>query len=148
MLDVLLAALVLTPSPAPSASPLPVIALSAPAAQLRVEVASTEEQREYGLMNRTSLPAHTGMIFVFERDAPIEFWMKNTLVPLDMVFVDGKGVVRSIAVNVPSVPLSTPDEKIPRRYGRARFVIELPANEASADGLRPGVRLSGLPLQR
>jgi len=141
----LLAALAASPTPAPSATPLAIVTLSAPSARLRVEVADTEETREYGLMNRTSLPAHTGMLFVFERDEPIDFWMKNTLVPLDMVFIDAKGVVRSVAANVPTVAPSTPDDKIPRRRGRARFVIELPANEAAADGLRPGVRISGLP---
>lgn len=141
----LLAAVAASPTPAPSASPLAVVTLSAPAARLRVEVADTEETREYGLMNRTSLPAHTGMLFVFERDEPIDFWMKNTLVPLDMVFIDAKGVVRSVAANVPTAAPSTPDEKIPRRRGRARFVIELPANEAAPDGLRPGARISGLP---
>ncbi len=135
-----------SPVPSPAISSLPAVTLTAPKAKLRVEVASNEEQREYGLMNRTSLPPHTGMLFVFDRDAPIEFWMKSTLVPLDMIFVSDKGVVRSVSANVPVVPLTTSDDQIPRRSGRGRYVIELPANEASSDGIKSGVHIIGLPL--
>lgn len=120
------------------------VTIRAPKAELHVQVARTIGERENGLMYRTSLPAHTGMIFVFNRDAQVEFWMKDTRIPLDMVFVSDKGVVRSVAANVPVVPLGTPDGNIPRRAGRARYVIELPANEASRDGLKPGVRINGV----
>lgn len=148
MLSFLLTLALNSASPVP-ATPvplaLPIVLLHAPAATLQVEVASTEAQRETGLMDRTTLPEHTGMVFVFDRDAAVEFWMKNTLVPLDMVFVSAKGVVRSVAANVPVVPLDTPDERIPRRDGVARYVIELPANEAAKDGLKRGAKISGLP---
>ena len=138
------------PSPSPVAQPsatpapqhLPTIAVRAPKATLTLQVARTEEQREIGLMSVTQLPPHTGMIFVFDQDGPVEFWMKDTLVPLDMLFVAPDGRVRSIAMNVPVVALDTPDDKIPRRSGSGRFVIELPAGEAEADGLVAGVKLS------
>lgn len=118
--------------------------LHAPHAALRVEIAATESARERGLMDRTVLPPHTGMLFVFPQDGPVEFWMKNTRVALDMVFVGRDGMVRSIAVAVPVVPPQTPDGAIPRRRGRARFVIELPSGEAFRDGLRPGIRIREL----
>ena len=123
---------------------LPSLSVHAPKATLRLEIANTEAQREHGLMDRHVLPAHTGMVFVFEKDQPVEFWMKNTLVPLDMVFVAANGTVRSIAVDVPTVALSTPDDRIPRRAGSAKYVIELPAGEAAKDGIVAGTRLTKL----
>jgi uncharacterized protein len=137
---VLLAAV--APSPAPP-TPAP-ITVHAPKALLTLEVARTEAEREHGLMNRTSLAPHTGMVFVFDQDAPVEFWMKNTLIPLDMVFVGADGVVRDVAVNVPVVPSDTPDDKIPRRDGTALFVLELPAKEAAKDGIVTGTHLQDL----
>lgn len=120
------------------------VTLHAPRASLRVEVAATESSRERGLMDRDVLPAHAGMLFVFPNDGPVEFWMKDTRIPLDMVFVGRDGIVRSIAAAVPVVPARTPDDGIPRRRGRAMFVIELPSGEAARDGLRPGIRIRGL----
>ncbi|MBV8198704.1 MAG: DUF192 domain-containing protein [Candidatus Eremiobacteraeota bacterium] len=123
------------------AATLPTVVLQTPRATLTLEVASTAAQREHGLMNRSNLPAHSGMIFIFRDDAPVEFWMKNTLVPLDMLFVAPDGMVRSVAPNVPVVDPKTPDQSIPRVDGRAKYVIELPAGEAARDGIVSGTRL-------
>src|ERR1700722_594616 len=112
-----------------------------PKANLRWEVARPEAQRERGLMFRHSLPPHTGMIFVFERDEQIAFWMKNTLIPLDMVFIASDGTVRRVFADVPVVPASTPDDRIPQEQSQARYVIELPAGEAAGDGIAAGVKL-------
>jgi uncharacterized membrane protein (UPF0127 family) len=120
------------------------ILVHAPHAVLKLEVARTEAVRERGLMFRTILPAHTGMLFVFDTDAPLAFWMKNTLVPLDMVFVAANGRVRSVAANVPIVPAGVPDAAVPRRFGVAKYVVELPAKEAVRDGIVPGTRLPEL----
>jgi len=119
-----------------------VVVVHAPKADLHLEVARTSKQREYGLMNRTSLPPHTGMIFVFPVDGAVAFWMKNTLVPLDMVFVGTDGTVRLVDANVAVVPPSTPDAQIPLENGSGRYVIELPAGEASQDGIITGTRLN------
>jgi uncharacterized protein len=140
MFDAILAAVVATATPAPSG--LPVILVPAPQATLRLEVARTDPQREHGLMDRTSLPAHTGMLFVFEKDGPVTFWMKDTLVPLDMVFVAADGTVRSIAAKVAPAPLSEPDATIPLEPGVGKYVIELPSGEAARDGIKPGTRLA------
>lgn len=115
--------------------------MSAPSAQLHLEVASTGAQRECGLMYRTSLPEHTGMLFVFAADAPLEFWMKNTLVPLDMVFVAADGTVRTVYANVATVPSTLPDDRIPLEPGVAKYVIELPAREAARDEIFTGTKL-------
>lgn len=136
--------LVLALQSAPLVSTLPTATLHAPRATLTVEIADTEPQREHGLMDRTALPPHTGMVFVFDQDGPVTFWMKDTLVPLDMVFVGANGVVRSVAARVPATKPDTPDDQIPRRPGNAKFVIELPAGEAVADGIRPGVTIKGI----
>ncbi len=120
---------------------LPTIAVHAPRAELTLEVARTPAQREYGLMNRTSVAAHTGMIFVFERDEPVEFWMKQTLVPLDMIFVAADGTVRRVFADVPVVSPALSDDRIPREGGDAKYVIELRAGEAALDGIAAGVKL-------
>jgi hypothetical protein len=117
------------------------VTIHAPRADLTLEVARTEAQREYGLMNRTQVPSHTGMIFVFDADAPIQFWMKNTLVPLDMIFIGSDGTVRRIYANVAVASPATPDEAIPREGGDAKYVIELRAGEAAQDGIVAGLRL-------
>ena len=133
------------PQPVPTPQALHVMSLAAPRAQLRVQVARTEPQRERGLMGVRKLAPHTGMIFVFESDAPIEFWMKDTLIPLDMVFIGADGVVRQVFANVPVVPADTPDSRIPRRDGVAKYVLELPAGEAPLDGFVRGARIAKLP---
>lgn len=130
----------------PSAQHLATVSVHAPKATLTLQVARTDDQRERGLMSVTKLPRHAGMIFVFPQDAMIEFWMKDTLVSLDMVFVAADGKVRSVAAKVPVVPTDTPDEKIPRRSDMAKYVIELPAGEAALDGIVPGSHLSDVTL--
>lgn len=142
---VLITLLAASPQPVPTPQALGVITLHTPNTRLRVQVASTELQRERGLMGVRVLGTHTGMLFVFDNDAPVEFWMKDTLVPLDMVFIGSDGVVRTVAADVPVVALDTPDNRIPRREGMGRYVLELPAHEARQDGLTPGARLYGLP---
>ncbi|HEV3155276.1 MAG TPA: DUF192 domain-containing protein [Candidatus Baltobacteraceae bacterium] len=134
-----------SPSPLPTPQSLPAITVRAPKAVLHVQVARNEEQRERGLMSVTHLPAHTGMLFIFEGDSPVAFWMKDTLLPLDMIFIAQDGTVRKIYANVAVVPPAMPDADIPRESGTAKYVIELPANEAAADGIAPGIRLPSLP---
>ncbi len=72
-------------------------------ARFTVELADTPQERARGLMNRENLPASNGMLFVYERPQRASFWMKDTLIPLDMLFMDRKGRVSRIHEN--AVPL-------------------------------------------
>jgi len=130
-----------TPEPLPTPQSLPAVTIRAPKADLRLQVAKTPVQRERGLMSVTHLPAHSGMVFVFEKDAMVAFWMKDTLIPLDMVFISARGTVRKVFANVPVVSPSLADSRIPLEEALAKYVIELPAGEAAKDGLRSGVCL-------
>jgi uncharacterized membrane protein (UPF0127 family) len=119
--------------------PLPVVPVSGARMPLTLAVASDERSRELGLMCVTRLRAHRGMIFVFDAPEQQEFWMKNTLVPLDMVWVDANGRVTTVAGHVPASTRATPDSEVARRTGFGSYVIELRAGEAEADGIVPGL---------
>jgi hypothetical protein len=137
-------ALILAVTPAPTPQHLPTVTVTAPRAVLTLQVARTQDQHERGLMAYRSLPDHAGMIFVFDTDGPEDFWMKETLIPLDMLFVGADGRVRSIAANVPTVAPDTRDADIPLESGVGKYVIELAAGEAARDGIVVGVRLNGV----
>jgi uncharacterized membrane protein (UPF0127 family) len=132
----------------PPPSPTPVLALrtiGAPRAVLLVAVADDSNARELGLMCVLHLEPQHGMIFVFDKDAKQEFWMKNTLIPLDMVWVRSSGIVDTVAANVPRSTRATPDDAVARRAGFGKYVIELAAGEAAADGIVPGSELKVAP---
>ncbi|MBB4956107.1 uncharacterized membrane protein (UPF0127 family) [Agrobacterium vitis] len=102
---------------------------------LQVEYAMTAEEREQGLMGRTSLKPDEGMIFDFSRTQQAIMWMKNTPLSLDMLFVDEKGVVTHIAKR--TTPYS--EDLIPSE-GLVRYVIELNGGRAEALGIQKGSR--------
>ena len=91
-------------------------------------------------MGVASVPPRQGMLFVFPDAANVKrgFWMKDTIAPLDMVFVRTDGIVTKIAANVPATKPGTPDAKIAHREGVGRYVIELRAGGAKDAGLQPG----------
>jgi uncharacterized protein len=99
----------------------------------RVELADTPDERAKGLMNRRSMPRDRGMLFDFHVDGPVMMWMKNTYIPLDMVFVSRKGVVTNVAAD--AKPMS---EEIISSGGPVYAVIELNAGVANEIGLKPG----------
>ena len=103
-----------------------------------VELAATEAEREKGLMYRKSLPEGQGMLFDFHRDQEVGFWMKNTYIPLDMIFIRGDGRILRIAEN--TEPLS---EKIVPSNGPVRAVLEVIGGTARKLGIVPGDRVAG-----
>ena len=111
-------------------------------AHVRLEVAATEDARSRGLMYRTALADGDGMLFVFAVEEDQQFWMKNTLIPLDMIFIAGDG--RIVGVRANATPLSTVPISIRKP---ARFVIEVPGGWAARRGVAPGqhVELRGVP---
>ena len=102
----------------------------------QVEIADSEMEREYGLMCRRSLAADRGMLFLFAKAAPQMFWMRNTLIPLDIIYIRPDGTVLSIARNVQ--PLS--ERPVPSG-GTTRWVLELRSGRAAEIGLLPGDRV-------
>jgi uncharacterized protein len=101
-----------------------------------VEIAKDDASRARGLMDRRYMPADHGMLFEFDREAPEAFWMKDTYIPLDMIFISGAGVVTNIAAN--AEPLS--ERAIPSGPPCAA-VLELNGGEAARIGLRVGDRV-------
>lgn len=102
----------------------------------QVEIADSEMEREYGLMCRRALAADRGMLFLFPRETPQMFWMRNTLIPLDIIYIGADGRVVSISRNVQ--PL---DESGAPSAGPAKFVLEVAAGRAAQIGLLPGDRV-------
>lgn len=102
----------------------------------QVEVADDDRERQYGLMCRRALAADRGMLFVFPAPRPQRFWMRNTLIPLDIIYIGANGRVVSISRNVR--PL---DESGAPSIAPAQFVLELAAGRAAQIGLLPGDRV-------
>ena len=98
-----------------------------------VEVARTPEEQAMGLMYRNLLAPDRGMIFPFDSPRPASFWMRNTLIPLDMIFVRQDGSIANIAAN--TVPYS---EEPVTSDGPVAAVLEIPGGRAAELGIKPG----------
>jgi uncharacterized membrane protein (UPF0127 family) len=99
----------------------------------KVEVADTEATRDRGLMFRTSLKSDRGMLFDFKQAAGVSFWMRNTLIPLDIIFIAADGHVVSIARN------AVPHDETPIPSGGAVLgVLEMRGGRAAEIGAMPG----------
>jgi uncharacterized membrane protein (UPF0127 family) len=103
-----------------------------------VELATNEAERSRGLMFVKKLPEGQGMLFDFKRDQPVSFWMHNTYIPLDMLFIAGDGRIMHIAEN--AKPLS--DDLIPSQYP-VRAVLEVIGGTAEKLGIKPGDHVTG-----
>ncbi|MFH5800657.1 DUF192 domain-containing protein [Haladaptatus sp. CMAA 1911] len=106
-----------------------------------LEVANSPSEREHGLMHRQSLPRNHGMLFVFDTPRPVAVWMKNTTIPLDIIFVRANGTITNIEHASPE-PNVNDSEK--RRYSAdvpGRYFVEMNRGFANRTGLEPGNKL-------
>ena len=105
-------------------------------ARFNIEVADTDAERAQGLMNRDKLAASSGMLFVYDAPRHASFWMKNTLIPLDMIFVDSAGRVMKVH------PLAEPLDETPIDGGNdVAFVLEIKGGLAKRLGIVAGSQL-------
>ena len=135
----------------------PVAALTAPACStdkaiflggtgpvsVTVEIADDPDERAKGLMFRRVLAPDAGMLFIYEQPQPVSFWMRNTLIPLDMIFIDSRGEVRHVHPNArpldeTSIPGAMVGDPAPARL----MVLEVAGGEAARLGIRPGMVLA------
>ncbi|MEM7599452.1 MAG: DUF192 domain-containing protein [Pseudomonadota bacterium] len=105
-------------------------------AQFTVSVADDNEERSQGLMFVESMAQSAGMFFIYDRPQPARFWMKNTLIPLDMIFVDRTGTVKKVHEN--AEPLS---ERLINGGRDIQYVLEVNGGVAARFGIGPGDQL-------
>ena len=128
---------------APAAdSPMKTTTVKVGAHALRVEVAATDAEREKGLMFRKSMAANDGMLFVFDEAAYHAMWMKNTLIPLSVAFLDRDGVI----LNVLDMEPQTLDSH--QAAGPAIYAIETNKGWYAAHQVKAGDKVAGLPRAR
>ena len=106
--------------------------------KIRLDLVDTPATREIGLMCVTKMPRTYGMMFVFSQDMHLNFWMKNTLVSLDILWLDADKKITVIHERLKKSTVDTPDEEVATAGGRGQFVLELAAGEASRRKLKVG----------
>jgi uncharacterized membrane protein (UPF0127 family) len=109
----------------------------------RVEVVRTDAERQRGLMYREHLDADAGMLFIFERPGPLSFWMRNTFIPLDIIFIGADRRIVGVVEN------AEPRTETSRRVdGDSQYVLEINGGLSARLGLRPGtpVEFRNVPL--
>jgi uncharacterized protein len=125
-------------------SGLPVVSIQLGPKAYQCEIAADDRTRQQGLMNRKSMPEDHGMIFVFGYEQILYFWMRNTLIPLDIIYLNREGKVVAIRQMKPL------DESSVGSREPAQYAIELNAGQAGKCGIQEGdiVRLPQLPEAR
>ncbi len=98
-----------------------------------VEIADTEAAREKGLMFRQSLAPDAGMLFDYHSEQQTAFWMQNTFIPLDMIFIAADGTVKTIHVNARPMDTTGIPSEVP-----VQFVLEIAGGRSVEIGLKPG----------
>jgi uncharacterized membrane protein (UPF0127 family) len=118
------------------------IKISAGMHQIDTQLAMTPIERQIGLMNRPTMPAHEGMLFVFEQPSKQCFWMKNTLLPLTAAFVADDGTIVNLVDMKPQVLDSHCSTK------EVRYVLEMNQGWFAKRGIKAGAKLSGVPFKQ
>lgn len=130
----------LQPAPARAQQPqLPLVRLTAGMQVIRAEVADSFGTRMQGLMQRTSLAPNHGMLFLFDSDDRQCMWMKNTLIPLSVAFIDARGAIINIADMQPQ------SEESHCSARPARYALEMTQGWFRDKGVKPGIRIRGIP---
>jgi uncharacterized protein len=133
------------PAPSPTSSPVPSPVPSRPrvampsGAVYRLELAKTPEEQAQGLMFRESLPERAGMLFLFPEAGVHKFWMKNTMIPLDMIWLDGDGRVLFVSADTPPCRADPCQSYGPD--GPAASVLEIAGGMAKREKVALGERL-------
>jgi uncharacterized membrane protein (UPF0127 family) len=123
-------------APADAVAPTVVVDTGERKVTFRVELARTEPEREKGLMYRDHLAPDAGMLFLFERPSVQTFWMKNTLIPLDMIFIDPGHAIVGVVANAQPLTLTARSVGEPSQY-----VLEIGGGLAARLGIRAGARV-------
>lgn len=118
---------------------LPLVWLEVGGKRIQVEVADTQPTQQMGLMFRKRLGKDQGMVFVFERPAQRSFWMKNTLIPLSIAYMDGKGTILNI------LDMRPRDLSSYLSAGPAQYALEMNQGWFIRNGVKPGDKVQGLP---
>lgn len=121
------------------AQDMPVVQLNAGMHLIRAEVAAEFGTRMRGLMYRASMAQNAGMLFIFDEDTQHCMWMKNTLIPLSVAFIDEKGAI----TNIEDMKPQTEDSHCASRP--ARYALEMNRGWFAAHGIKPGSRIGGIP---
>jgi uncharacterized membrane protein (UPF0127 family) len=122
-----------------AAQQLPVVQLTAGMHLIRAEVAAEPAARARGLMYREKLGQNAGMLFIFNESAPYCMWMRNTLIPLSVAFVDERDEI----INIEDMQPQTEDSHCAARP--ARYALEMDRGWFAQRGIKAGTRLSGIP---
>jgi len=120
---------------------LPIIELKTSIYRIQAEVASTPQARQVGLMNRTSMPTDSGMLFIFEQKATHCFWMSNTKIPLAIAFIADDGKI----VNIEEMQAESLNNHCPK--APIRYALEMNRQWFSQRAIGPGSLIQGLPRQ-
>jgi uncharacterized membrane protein (UPF0127 family) len=118
---------------------LPIIELKTGIYRIQAEVASTPQARQVGLMNRTSMPTDSGMLFIFDQKATHCFWMSNTKIPLAIAFIADDGKI----VNIEEMQVETLNNHCPK--APIRYALEMNRQWFSERVIGPGSLIQGLP---
>ncbi|MGA1325362.1 MAG: DUF192 domain-containing protein [Rubrivivax sp.] len=121
---------------------LPTVNLQAGMHNIVAEVARTPEQQQIGMMMRTQMAPHEGMLFVFDDRAPRCFWMKNTLLPLSIAFIDDDGTIVNLADMQPR------SEQSHCATRPVRYALEMNQGWFAKRAVGPGFKLRGAPFNR
>ena len=117
---------------------MPVIELSAGLHRIEAEVAANDAHRQFGLMQRRAMPAQRGMLFVFEQEVAHCMWMRNTLLPLSVAFLDAGGTI----INIEDMQPQTETHHCASQP--ARYALEMNLGWFARRGIKPGMKLNGI----